>query len=132
MKSSRLFWTTAALSGGCLVATYQMGLSKAPAKTSAKTSHAAAVSPALIAKGKQLVQQKRCNTCHGADLNGKPKFAPSLHASGSLKEYNPQTWARVMDTGVTEDGGKVKRPMPVYHMKAPDSAALYAYLKTLK
>jgi len=37
-----------------------------------------------------------------------------------------------MDTGVTEDGGKVKRPMPVYHMKAADSAALYAYLKTLK
>ncbi len=37
-----------------------------------------------------------------------------------------------MNTGVTNDGGMVKKPMPVYHLKAADSAALYAYFKTLK
>jgi mono/diheme cytochrome c family protein len=89
-------------------------------------------SAALIAKGKQLSSEKHCNSCHAADLKGKPGFSPSLHASGVLKEYNPTTWARVMDTGVTNDGGKVKPPMPVYHLSKADSAALWTYFKTLK
>lgn len=86
----------------------------------------------LVAQGKQLSQQKGCNGCHGANLEGKPKFSPSLRSNGVLKEYNPKTWARVMDVGITEDGKKVKKPMPVYHLKAQESAALYAYYKTLK
>ena len=86
----------------------------------------------LVAQGKQISDQKGCNTCHGANLAGKPKFSPSLRSNGVLKEYNPKTWARVMDVGITKDGKKVKPPMPVYRMKAPDSAALYAYYKTLK
>lgn len=87
---------------------------------------------AMIAKGKALAESKRCNTCHNADYAGKKGFSPSLHASGVLKEYNAKTWAVVMDTGVTNDDGKVKPPMPVYHLKAADSGALYAYFKTLK
>ncbi len=89
-------------------------------------------SAALVSKGKALAAAKRCNTCHGADYAGKKGFSPSLHANGVLKEYNPKTWKRVMDTGVTNDGGVVKKPMPAYHMKAADSGALWAYFKTLK
>jgi mono/diheme cytochrome c family protein len=85
----------------------------------------------LVAKGKALVAQYRCNTCHGADLKGKPGFAPSLRANGVLKEYTPKTWATVLLTGVTNDGGKVKPPMPVYGMKAASSGAIWAYLETL-
>ena len=87
---------------------------------------------ALVSKGKALAAAKRCNTCHNADYAGKQGFSPSLKSTGVLKEYNPKTWAVVMNTGVTNDGGKVKPPMPVYHLKAADSNALYAYFKTLK
>ena len=86
----------------------------------------------LVALGKKLVSQKGCNTCHGANLQGKPKFAPSLRQTGILKLYNPKTFARLMAVGLTEDGEKVKQPMPIYKMKASDSNALYAYLKTQK
>jgi len=88
--------------------------------------------PSLVAKGKSLSTKYGCNTCHGKDLAGKPKFSPSLKSTGVLKEYNPKTWATVLNTGVTNDGGKVKDPMPVYKMKATESAALWAYFKTLK
>lgn len=103
-----------------------------PAALAKKPAPMAAGGAALVAKGKTLAAAKQCNTCHNADYAGKKGFSPSLHASGVLKEYNPKTWARVMDTGVTPDGGKVKPPMPVYHLKAADSGAMYAYFKTLK
>jgi mono/diheme cytochrome c family protein len=101
----------------------------------AAPSHPAAAAQAngsQVAQGKTFVTHYRCNTCHGADLAGKKGFSPSLHASGVLREYNPTTWKRVLDTGITNDGGKVHPPMPVYHLKAADSLPIYAYLKTLK
>lgn len=94
------------------------------------TVHAAPA--AQIAHGKALVAGSGCAKCHGATLAGRKGFAPSLHASGVLKEYNAATFARVMDTGVTNDGGHVQKPMPVYHLKNADGTAMYAYLKTLK
>lgn len=98
----------------------------------AAAPQAPAPSPATVAHAKSLVASKRCSGCHAANLAGKKGFSPSLHASGVMREYNPTTWARVMNTGVTNDNGHVKPPMPVYHLKAADSAALYAYFKTLK
>lgn len=86
----------------------------------------------LVALGKKLSSEKGCNTCHGTNLQGKPKFAPSLRQTGIMKLYNPKTFARLMAVGLTEDGEKVKKPMPIYKMKASDSNALYAYLKTQK
>jgi mono/diheme cytochrome c family protein len=88
--------------------------------------------PAQIAHGKALVAGDRCANCHGANLAGRQGFAPSLHASGVLQEYNASTFARVMNTGITNDGGHVRKPMPVYHLKNADSTAMYAYLKALK
>ena len=114
--------------GACL-AFAGMGVSPAAPPQPAKS---AKTNPAQIAQGKTLAASDRCNTCHGADYAGKQGFSPSLHANGVLREYNPTTWARVMDTGVTNDGGHVKQPMPVYHLKAAQSGALYAYFKTLK
>jgi mono/diheme cytochrome c family protein len=112
-----------------LLANQQMAFTKTAAPMRPLDAKATAK---LVALGKQISQQKGCNGCHGANLAGKPNFSPSLRSNGVLKEYNPKTWARVMDVGITEDGHKVKKPMPVYRMKAPDSAALYAYYKTLK
>lgn len=86
----------------------------------------------LVALGKTLISQKGCNTCHGANLQGKPKFAPGLRTKGVMKLYTQATFARLMAVGLTEDGEKVKKPMPIYKMKASDSNALYAYLKTQK
>lgn len=124
--------TTAGLSLG-LAACLALGglvpaaLAKKPMPKPMKNSSAA-----MVSKGKALAESKRCNTCHSADYTGKKGFSPSLHASGVLREYDAKAWARVMDTGVTNDGGVVKKPMPVYHLKAADSSALYAYFKTLK
>ncbi len=86
----------------------------------------------LVTQGKALAATDRCNTCHGAAYAGKQGFSPSLHPSGVLREYNVKTWDRVLDVGITNDGGHVKSPMPVYHLKAAQSNALYAYFKTLK
>lgn len=87
---------------------------------------------AVLAQGKALTAKDKCTGCHAPDLNGKQGFSPSLHTSGVLHEYTPKTWAVVMDTGKTNDGGMVKQPMPVYHMPVKDSTAIYYYLKTLK
>ena len=91
-----------------------------------------APSAAMLSHGKSVAARYGCANCHGAGLAGKKGFAPSLHASGVLREYNPVTFVRVMDTGQTNDGGYVRKPMPVYHLKAADSRPLYAYLKSLK
>lgn len=85
-----------------------------------------------VAHGKALVGGNGCASCHGANLAGRKGFSPSLHTTGVLKEYNAATFARVMNTGETNDGGYVKKPMPVYHLKSADGTAIYAYLKTLK
>ncbi len=86
----------------------------------------------MLAHGKSIAESSGCNSCHGATYGGKKGFSPSIRASGITKKYTLKTWERVMNTGMTEDGGHVAKPMPVYHMAAKDSAPLYAYLKTLK
>ena len=52
--------------------------------------------------------------------------------TGVTKQYKLATWERMMNTGITEDGGHVNKPMPVYHMVAAKSAPLYAFLTSLK
>ena len=107
----------------------------APGPVSAKTAKIAKMpmaSPAVLAMGKGITTDQGCTNCHGADLNGKKGFAPGLHSKEILKEYNKTTFERVMDTGITNDGKPVEKPMPTYHMKAAKSDALYAYLKSLK
>ena len=124
------------LSAKSLTLTLGLGLAVAAAMTSpaapVTVGHAPKFTAAIMSRAKGVITSKGCNTCHGADLAGKPHFAPSLHASGVLREYNVTTFARVMDTGVTNDGGHVRPPMPVYHLKTADSVPLYGYLKTLK
>ena len=101
----------------------------APGKTAPKL----AASPAAqIAHGKAVASSNGCNSCHTATYAGKKGFSPSIRANGVTKQYTLAKWERVMNTGVTEDGGHVEKPMPVYHMAAKDSAPLYAFLKTLK
>ena len=92
----------------------------------------AAAPAAQIAAGKVTAESNGCNSCHAATYAGKKGFSPSIRAGGVTKQYTLATWERVMDTGVTEDGGHVQKPMPVYHMPAAKSAPLYAFLKSLK
>ena len=87
---------------------------------------------AFIAQGKGIAESNGCNSCHTATYGGKKGFSPSIRSTGVTKKYSLATWERVMNTGVTEDGGHVEKPMPVYHMAAKVSAPLYAFLKTLK
>jgi mono/diheme cytochrome c family protein len=124
----RLTATHVTLGLGVCLALVAAGTSPAAAPKSTKASSNAA----MVAKGKALAVSDRCNTCHAANYAGKKGFSPSLHTTGVLREYNSKSWATVMNTGVTNDGGKVHSPMPVYHLKAADSGALYAFFKTLK
>lgn len=129
----RLNATTAATLGfGVCLVFAGLGVSPAATTHAAKKPVATGGSTALVAQGKTLAVKDRCNGCHSPNYAGKKGFSPSLHASGVLHEYNAKTWARVMNTGLTNDGGKVKPPMPVYHLPAKSSAALYAFFKTLK
>ena len=93
---------------------------------------AAGSSTALITAGKGVAENNGCNSCHGADYAGKKGFSPSIRANGVTKQYKLATFERVMNTGVTEDGGHVQKPMPVYHMDAKKSAPLYAFLESQK
>lgn len=93
---------------------------------------AAGGSAALVAAGKGVAENNGCNSCHGADYAGKKGFSPSIRANGVTKQYKLATFERVLNTGVTEDGGHVQRPMPVYHMDAKKSAPLYAFLESQK
>ena len=104
-------------------------ISVSPAAPGHMIKHAS-LDTAQIAHGKALIASKGCDSCHSSNLAGKKGFSPSIRATGITRKYNTVTWARMMNTGVTEDGGHVKAPMPVYHMAAKDSLALYAYLKT--
>ena len=106
------------------------GLQAAPLHT--MKHPAAGGSAALITAGKSVAENNGCNSCHGADYAGKKGFSPSIRANGILKQYKLATFERVMNTGVTEDGGHVEKPMPVYHMPTAKSAPLYAFLESLK
>ena len=93
---------------------------------------AAGGSAALVTAGKGVAETNGCNSCHGADYAGKKGFSPSIRANGITKQYKLATFERVLNTGITEDGGHVQKPMPVYHMPAKQSAPLYAFLESLK
>jgi mono/diheme cytochrome c family protein len=91
-----------------------------------------AMEPGAVLPGGAPANVSACTGCHGPTLAGRKGFSPSLRSSGVLKEYNKKTFERVMKTGVTNDGGMVHKPMPVFHYTAKQSDALYAYFKKLK
>jgi cytochrome c2 len=118
----------------CGSAALAIVLGIAMSTTSVQAKHMTAPASGLVAKGKALISAKRCNGCHGADLNGKPHFSPSLHASKRpMTEYNKGTFVRLLTTGVDNDGKKIGPPMSMAcNQKPADAAAMYAYLKTVK
>jgi mono/diheme cytochrome c family protein len=126
MRNSKIFsaFSTALLLG--VVAADSIPMSGAAAKPmkSMKMS--------MLAEGKNITTTKGCVKCHGSNLNGIPQFSPGLSKTGVLKEYNKSSFEVVMNTGKTNDGGMVTKPMPIYHFKSAQSDALYAYLVTLK
>lgn len=110
-----------------------VGIQTSPAAPpKAAKMHTGASPAALIAQGKTLAESNGCNGCHSATYAGKQGFSPSIRANGVTKQYKLATWERMMNTGITEDGGHVNKPMPVYHMVAAKSAPLYAFLTSLK
>ena len=89
------------------------GVQTSPAAPVHTMKHpAAGSSAALITAGKGVAENNGCNSCHGADYAGKKGFSPSIRANGILKQYKLAAFERVMNTGITEDGGHVKKPMP--------------------
>jgi mono/diheme cytochrome c family protein len=108
------------------------GIQTSPAAPLHALKKPAASSAALVAAGKGISENNGCNSCHGATYAGKKGFSPSIRSTGILKKYSLTTFERVMNTGVTEDGGHVEKPMPVYHMDAKKSGPLYAFLESLK
>lgn len=108
------------------------GIQTSPAAPIHTMKKPTASSAALIAEGKGIAENNGCNGCHSATYAGKKGFSPSIRSNGVLKQYKLATFERVMNTGVTEDGGHVNKPMPVYHMDAKKSAPIYAFLESLK
>lgn len=108
------------------------GTQTSPAAPPKAMKHPAAASAAQIVAGKAIAESNGCSSCHSATYAGKKGFSPSIRANGVTHQYTLTTWERMMNTGVTEDGGHVNKPMPVYHMPAAKSAPLYAFLTSLK
>lgn len=125
----RSFWTATVLLSLSLVVA-SAGLS-ATATAAAGKKKPAASSAALISQGKVLASQYHCNGCHGADFKGKPGRTPDITQTGQLKNYNATTLAALLSTGVEHDGKHLQH-MPVMHLPASKSRAIYAYLKTVK
>ena len=129
MNTQKSLITLSAAFGLCAVFAGIQTLPAAPVRTLKKPI---ASNTALIAAGKSIAESNGCNGCHSATYAGKKGFSPSIRANGVTKQYKLATFERVMNTGVTEDGGHVEKPMPVYHMDAKKSAPLYAFLTSLK
>ncbi len=129
--------TTAAVTLGFGLCVTLAGIHTSQAKTGhamkKKPMSAMAGAAAQIAHGKAIAESNGCNSCHAATYAGKPHFSPSIRANGITAKYTSAKFVTLMKTGTTEDGGQVKKPMPVYKdMTAKDSAALYAFLKSQK
>ena len=92
----------------------------------------ASASASLIKKGMLISEKDGCNKCHAATYKGKPGFSPNITSTGEIKHYSEAKFARMMLNGTTDDGGKVRPPMPVYKANAAESKALYLFLKTKK
>ena len=123
----------AALSAAFGLCTVFAGVQTSPAAPVHVLKHpATGGNAALIAAGKGIAESSGCNGCHSATYAGKKGFSPSIRANGVTKQYRLTTFERVMNTGITEDGGHVEKPMPVYHMPPKKSAPLYAFLTSLK
>ena len=119
------------LAFGCCVTL--AGIHPAASQHAMKPKKPMTGSAAQIAHGKAVAESSGCNGCHAATYAGKPKFSPSIRANGITAKYTSAKFVRLMKTGMTEDGGHVMKPMPVYaQMPAKDSAALYAFLKSQK
>jgi len=129
MKTNQSLTALTAAFGLCAVFASIQTSPAAPVHTLKKPSVS---NTALIAAGKGIAESNGCNGCHSATYAGKKGFSPSIRANGVTKQYKLATFERVMNTGVTEDGGHVEKPMPVYHMDAKKSAPLYAFLTSLK
>lgn len=98
-----------------------------------KAAKPAPSSAAMIAHGKAVAESNGCNGCHTPTYAGKKGFSPSIRATGVTRKYTSAKFVRLIHTGITEDGGHVRRPMPVYaKMPTKDSAALYAFLMAQK
>ena len=124
--------TPAALTAAFGLCAAFAGIQTSPAAPIHTLKKPAAGSAALVAAGKSLAENNGCNGCHSATYAGKQGFSPSIRSAGVLKQYKLATFERVMNTGVTEDGGHVNKPMPVYHWTAVKSAPVYAFLESLK
>jgi len=124
--------TTATLTAAFGVTVLVAGTHISPAAAPKPVKKPAVSNAALITQGKTVAESNGCNSCHTATYSGKKGFSPSIRSTGVTKQYTLATWERMMNTGITEDGGHVKKPMPVYHMAAKDSAPLYAFMKSLK
>jgi ABC-type branched-subunit amino acid transport system substrate-binding protein len=88
-----------------------------------------------------------CGNCHGADGRGRPEGGvvppditwdeltkPYGHQHPSGRRHGPfdqRSFARAVTEGVDPDGGRIDAAMPRYALSASETAALWAYLKTL-
>jgi mono/diheme cytochrome c family protein len=119
----------------CASAVLGVTLALASATTGATTMimKSAMSGGSLVGTGKMLISKDHCNACHSADLKGKQGFSPSLTPTGPMRHYTKKTFEVFMATGKMDDGKLVGQPMlKVCKVKAADSDAMYAYLKTVK
>jgi mono/diheme cytochrome c family protein len=107
-----------------------------------------------VSWGKYLVEEiAKCTECHtprdqsnlldrdrwlqGAPIWIRPvvptpNWADMAPALASLSNYTDAQVERVLEKGVGVTNGPIQPPMHIYHMHHADSAAIIAYLRSLK
>lgn len=109
----------------------------------AKTDHAAVGGPApekaaTEEYGEYLVNIASCNSCHGEALTGATDpngpQGPNITSSGALANYDQDTFAQALHTGITPSGRTMSSEMPWLNYADLDDVeveALWAYLTGL-
>ncbi len=105
-------------------------------------------------RGRYLVEEvARCGMCHtphdqqgqedrGRRLQGgalwfepvkrMQNWAYSAPALAGLPAFTAEEAIRILESGVTPDGRKLRAPMPPFRLAREDAAAIVAYLKSLR
>lgn len=117
------------------------------------TPKAAAASPAVVARGKYIVEDVAyCTNCHTPRnshgvldrskwLQGGPLFWQPAHPLADYPQLVPRIGGTppatddemitLLTTGIWKDGNRLRAPMPAFRLTREDAQAVVAYLKTL-
>ena len=89
--------------------------------------------PIVTKFGIAKITVNACKNCHGADgKGGKGLAGPDIRGSKLQPDYDAAKFATAVTTGKDDAGKPLESKMPRFSATPEDTAALWAYVLTLK